>query len=292
MKTLLPTLFVSLLIGQTLVDPSPALLAQQISSQPSQALRPITEQYAVADDGTILTWEAFLAPGGGVHPNVLIIHGGGFNGNEDGPGQLVCAQDLSDAGMNAFIISYRLAPPGMLPGQTSDGRYPDQTNDVHLAVRAARQDPRGNGKVGAVGGSAGGSHTVYVAATGTPGDDQIDAGVSLSGAYNFGDTASWSWQGGYFFSSVSNYVGATDAKTLTAASPIAFIKAPMSPLLLYASADESMPPQQITDLIAQLNTVRAKNYQQTVYSGHGHAFAYWSKISPDVIEFLLDVLNR
>ena len=278
MKALLTTLLVGLLVWQPL--------------RSSQGVVPITEQYAVADDGTPLTWQAFLVPGGGVHPPVLIIHGGGFNGNEDGLQQLVCAQDLVAAGMNAFIIEYRLAPPGRIPGQVSNGRYPDQTNDVKLAVLAARNDPRGNGLVGAVGGSAGGSHTVYVAATGTPGQDQIDVGVSLSGAYDFGDTASWSWQNGYFFSSVSNYVGATDAKTLTAASPITFVKVPMPPLLLYASSDESMPPQQITDLVEQFGDVSVVNFKNTIFSGHGHAFAYWSKISPQAISFLLGELAQ
>ena len=36
------------------------------------------------------------------------------------------------------------------------GRYPDQTNDLKQAVRAARQYPGGNGKVGAIGGSSSG----------------------------------------------------------------------------------------------------------------------------------------
>lgn len=278
MKILLPIFCVALLIGQAHVS--------------GQALRPIIEQYGVADDGTILTWQAVLAPGGGTHPNVLVIHGGGFNDNPADPNMLKCAQDLANAGMNAFIIDYRLAPPGLLPGQTSDGRYPDQTNDVKLAVQAARNDPRGNGKVGAVGGSAGGSHTVYVAVTGTPGDDQIDVGVSLSGAYNYGDKASWKWQGGLFLGWVSNYVNSTSSQVLTAASPIAFIKGPVPPLLLYAAASEAMPPQQIADLVAALNTARVKNYRQTVFPGHAHAFALWNTVSADAINFLLPVLTR
>jgi dipeptidyl aminopeptidase/acylaminoacyl peptidase len=56
----------------------------------------------------------------------------------------------------------------------------DQTNDLKQAVRAARKYPGGNGKVGAIGGSAGGSHDVYLAATGTKDDDRLDAAVALS----------------------------------------------------------------------------------------------------------------
>ena len=78
---------------------------------------------------------------------------------------------------------YRLAPPGALPGQTSAGFFPDQTADVQLAIRTARSNPRGNGKVGAIGGSAGGHHAALAACIGSPGDDRVDVAISLSGAY-------------------------------------------------------------------------------------------------------------
>ena len=268
------------------------LFSTPLRAATTDRITPIIEQFAVADDGTPLTWAAYLASGPGPHPSVLVIHGGGFFSDENGPKQVDCAQDLAEAGMNAFIISYRLAPPGSIPGQRSDGRYPDQTNDVLLAVHAARVDRRGNGKVGAVGGSAGGSHVVYVAAAGTKGDDQIDVGVSLSGAYDFADEDSWTWQDGSFYDWVTNYVGSRDPAKLADASPISFVNKHMPPLLLYASTDEAMPPQQLSNLIAALNTLRSKNYQVTTFSGHGHSFAYWSKIRPDAIAFLMSVLQR
>src|SRR5207247_4929192 len=102
---------------------------------------------------------------------VLVMHSGGFRTGD--PGVSDAAQDLAAAGYLALAIEYRLAPPGRLAGQVSAGHYPDQTNDVKLAVGAARTDSRCNGKVGAVGGSAGASHTAYVAATGNAGADRI-----------------------------------------------------------------------------------------------------------------------
>jgi acetyl esterase/lipase len=268
------------------------LFATVIPAGASDRVTPITEQFGVADDGTPLTWAAYLAPGPGSHPSVLVIHGGGFFSDENGPKQVDCAQDLAEAGMNAFIISYRLAPPGSIPGQRSDGRYPDQTNDVLLAVHAARVDRRGNGKVGAVGGSAGGSHLVYVAATGTKGDDQIDVGVSLSGAYDFADEASWSWQDGSFYDWVTNYVGSRDPSKLAAASPITHVNKHMPPLLLYGSMNEAMPPEQLSNLVMSLTSFKVSNYEVTTFSGHGHSFSYWSKVKPEAIAFLLDVLKR
>ncbi|HEY3662046.1 MAG TPA: alpha/beta hydrolase [Chthoniobacterales bacterium] len=278
---MLSTLIIPLVIGQIV-----------IAAQSARALGPIIEQYGVADDGTILTWQVFPAKGAGEHPNVLVIHGGGFSANPADSKLLACAKDLSAAGMNAFVIDYRLAPPGMLPGQKSDGRYPDQTNDVVVAIRAARADSRGNGKVGAVGGSAGGSHIVYTAANGTPGDDRVDAAVCLSGAYDYGDKTSWRWQQGAFLGWVSNYVDSTDARVLEAASPVSFIKGIMPPLKLYTSDSEPMPPQQLTDLVDQLESVRSRNYEQAVIPGRAHAFAYWNSISADAIDFLLPLLQN
>lgn len=280
-KRMLSTLIVPLVIGQA-----------QVSAQSPRVLGPIIEQYGVADDGTILTWQVFPAKGAGKHPNVVVIHGGGFSSYPADSKLLACARDLSAAGMNAFVIDYRLAPPGVIPGQKSDGRYPDQENDVIVAIRAARADFRGNGMVGAVGGSAGGSHIIYTAANGTPGDDRVDAGVCLSGAYDYSDMTSWQWQGGAFLGWVSNYVNSTDAGDLGAASPVAFIKGPLPPLRLYCSASEPMPPQQITDLTTQLSRVKSRNYQQTVLTGRAHAFAYWNSISSEVINFLLPLLQN
>ena len=68
-----------------------------------------------------------------------------------------------------------------------DGHYPEQTTDIQMAIRAARQDPRCNGLVYCVGGSAGASHSVYMAARGTPGDEMPDLIVCFSGPYDFAD---------------------------------------------------------------------------------------------------------
>ena len=128
------------------------------------------------------------AAGKGPWPAVLVIHGGLFlGGDANESGRRHRRAGLAAAGYVAYAINYRLAPPGRIPGQRSIGRFPDQYNDVHLAVQAARDDYRSNGKVGAVGGSAGATHAVWVAATGTAGQDRLDAAVGISGAYDFSD---------------------------------------------------------------------------------------------------------
>jgi acetyl esterase/lipase len=96
-------------------------------------------------------------------------------------------------------IEYRLAPPHLemntpvhlFPGQNNihdDGHYPEQTDDVRDAIVHYRNDPRSNGQVVVIGGSAGGSHSLYLAGTGTPGNDMPDLAVLLScGVSNLAD---------------------------------------------------------------------------------------------------------
>jgi acetyl esterase/lipase len=242
--------------------------------------------YATAEDGTQLKWTVFPAVGPGPHPAVLVIHGGGFDREPSSPRMHQAARDAAAVGFNAFLVEFRFAPPDKLPGQKSSGRYPEQTNDLKRAVRAARQYPGGNGKVGAIGGSSGGSHDVYLAATGSKGDDRLDAAVAISGAYDFNDRGSL--KHAPFQRKVVNYVGSSDPDSLRKASPITYIDSEVAPLYVIASSDESMPPEQFSDLIRKLHEVGAKDFKQLLRTGHRHSFSNW----PDVREKALDFLKE
>ena len=134
------------------------------------------------------------------HRVAIVIHGGGFSA---GGMQTAVAQELSQYGFMGVAIEYRLAPPHdemntplhPFPGQNNiddDGHYPEQTDDVRDAIVHYRNDPRSNGEVVVIGGSAGGSHSLYLAATGTPGNDMPDLAVLLStGASNLTDPNGW-----------------------------------------------------------------------------------------------------
>ncbi len=250
---------------------------------------PVTEVYGTASDGTLLHWVVYTPQTPGPWPVVLVIHGGGFlSGTPDSsPESIVCAQDLAAAGYLALSIEYRLAPPGMLVGQTSDGRFPQQTDDVKVAVRAARSDSRGNGQVGAVGGSAGGYHAAFAATTGTPGDDRVDVAVSLSGAYDLSDFSP-SPNIASFTSFVTNYVGVTTAGTLALrnASPAWLLDHSASPLYLVNTLEDPMPYSQLPDMIAKLDAAGVTNYQALSLVGHAHAFAYWQIVKDHSLAFL------
>lgn len=247
--------------------------------------------YGKADDGTELRWTLYPGAGPGPHPAVLVIHGGGFVREPNSPKTIQTAEDAAAAGFNAFHVEYRLASRrGVLPGQKSSGRFPDQTNDLKIAVRAARKYTGGNGKVGAIGGSAGGAHAVYLAATGTPGDDRLDAAVALSGAYDFTDLGSQEQQN--FKRLVINYAGSADVAALQKASPITYVDKATAPLLVIASDEDAMPPQQYVDLIKKLDAVGATDVQKLLRIGsRAHAFAYWPEVKERCLAFLKDKLG-
>ena len=271
----------------------------------------VIEQYGVGSSpfgDTPLNWRAFVPSDTGVHPAVIVIHGGDFYGGIFNDTQtdeaLVCA------GFVVFDIGYRLAPPGKVPGQPAAdlGRYPEQTDDLATAIRAARSPAPGsvahgrvNGKVGAVGGSAGGSHAAYCAAAPTLGTDQLDAAVLLSGAYDYHDPASLlDTRCAPFGEIVRNYVGCSPGPAcdgngglLDLASPYRRFTSSSSPVFIIASNLDVMPPNQFTILVNTVAAAHVPNCQQLLITqrpgANGcteHSFALWPEVSDQAIAFL------
>ncbi len=248
-----------------------------------------TEVYGTASDGTVLHWMAYTPSTPGPWPAVLVIHGGGFIGGapDSSADSVTCAEDLAAAGYMAFSIEYRLAPPGRLAGQRSDGRFPEQTDDVKVAIRAARADARCNGQVGAVGGSAGGYHAAFSAVTGTPGDDRLDVGVSLSGAYDLSDFSPNPGLASYT-ENVLNYVNAStsDIAALRQASPAWLADRTAAPLFFANTIEDPMPYSQLGDLIQHFDSLGVTNYQAASYAGGNHSFANWAAAKQEALAFL------
>ena len=242
-------------------------------------------------------------------PAILVLHAGGFKSGEAGPVNV--AADLARAGFFALATEYRLAPPHSQmnapdhppPSQNTvvpvdDGHYPEQTTDIRMAIRAARKDPRCNGLVYCIGGSAGASHSVYMAARGRPGDDQPDLIVCMSGPYNFANlqhlqTPCRPMQT-CFWDSVINYVGVPDFEhnraALETASPITYITSNFPPAFIMVSFNDASALRlfDFTELLAKLESVGitestssrpvAHHYKQWVVPaglGTFHAFEYW-----------------
>lgn len=220
--------------------------------------------YTTTPSGVALYWERIEPTTGTSWPAVLVIHGGGF---KSGRPQTAIVQQCADAGFLALGVEYRLAPPGNemrvdhgheAPGQDTvgdDGRYPKQTYDIGKAIQIARADPKCDGRVFCIGGSAGGSHTAFMLASGTAGDNQPDLGVIMScGVSNLGDPnllalatvpGETSPHG-----ACTNYVGIVpdpwptysggDLATLTAASPVTYMTGILPPVWVMISSIDSL----------------------------------------------------
>jgi hypothetical protein len=201
---------------------------------------------------------------------------------------------MSAAGYLALSIAYRLAPPGRIDGQTSTGCAPQQYDDIKMAARAARADPRCNGKLGVIGGSAGGTHAAWLAvdhlATETPpwsGEDRPNGAVCLSGPYNFTDYRPNANLDG-LVSNVTSYCCVPDTTDptdedraiLDANSPVTRVDNMARPMLLVNSQHDFTPIEQQEDMVAALDAAfgNEPNYEGITLSGNDHAWALWPVI--------------
>jgi hypothetical protein len=291
----------------------PTLTATEPST--SGCVTSVTEQYGTGQSvfgATPLAWRAFVPNDTGTHPAIIVIHSGDFNAGTFKDTQT--DQDLVCAGFVVFDILYRLAPPGELSGQPERdlGHYPEQTDDVATAIRAARNPAptsvafgRVNGKVGAVGGSAGASHAAYCAAAPTLGGDQLDAAVLLSGSYDFHDPASLlDTRCTTFGLFVRNYVGCSPGPAcddngglLDLASPYRRFTSSSKPVFIIASNLDPMPPNQYTILVNKVAAVGVPNCQHLLITQTpgpdgctGHAFQLWSTVKTQAIAFFNTLL--
>lgn len=231
----------------------------------------IPTQYATADDGTPLHWTMFAPNDGQKHPVVLLLHGGGFT--LPNPVPVFVATDLVATGYTVFSnVEYRLAPPNRITGQVSLGQFPNQTDDVTLAVQAAINDPRSNGEVFVIGGSSGGSHAAVLAARGL-----VKAAVLLSPAMQFDATPT----SAQFRQAVNSYA----PNRLVEASPNTMLVTEESPIFIVAFTQDSMPANQYTLGVARLVAIGA-SYDSLLVLGVGHAFSLWSTVKTQAISFL------
>lgn len=238
--------------------------------------------------GTDLRWSRFTPISGGpTWPAAVVLHAGGFKTGNRGPGDI--SQDLANAGFLTFAAEYRLAPPhtpmnSVSPGDgqqdpPSDGRPPQQTDDVRRAIRAARADSQCSGKVVIVGCSAGGSHGAWWGIAGTADDDKPDAVVALSGIHDLDNSAFLS--DSHNLSDVQNYLdhllteGTPFHNAAKDASPYWLtVGATPTPMLLFNSTSESVDPTVLSTMVTKL-TNAGGTIESHLRTGTEHAGAYW-----------------
>lgn len=292
-----------LMLSHLMAPASKAQAPAPTPARPSIALLPDFQPgvYQMGDT-TTLTRIEFVPDSTqfpGRRPIAIIIHPGGFHGGSYGAADMnPVYHDFVAAGFLTFGIDYRLAPPGKITGQVphymdptgASGRPPEQTDDIKQQVLSARNDLRGNGTVVTVGGSAGGSHAVWVAMDGAENEvptwnssKLANAAASLSGPYDYGSRVGDPDLVAAFVDAITNYTKTKDTDTATQhmLSPIVLVSSLSKPMILIDSEHDGQPPAQRTTMTSALNTAGVTNKSFTVMGSSGHAFEYWTTTDPN-----------
>lgn len=158
---------------------------------------------------------------------VVVVHGGFWRKEYDRAHAAPQAQAFADAGYHVAVLEYRRS--GM-PG----GGWPGTFADVTAGVAAVRADPTLPGRTVLIGHSAGG-HLVALAAA-QPWALGLAGVVSLAGVVDLARSREENLGDG----AVEDFLGRTDAETITAADPAAH--PPAVPVaLLHGALDQTVP---------------------------------------------------
>lgn len=194
----------------------------------------MNEPYGTATDETPLTWDIEMPVGATCVPWIFTIESAHWVIDR---GVLPdVTQSILNKGWAPVHPWHRLAPPGLITGQVGDGRFPQQTDDLEMAVAAALLDPRCDGRVGVVGGSGGANEAAFLQAKGL-----VFAAVLFSPATYLPDLEGT----GPAWGKAVNY--AATAEDREAASPLIYLDVAISkPVMLVAYDADQMPANQYT----------------------------------------------
>jgi alpha-L-fucosidase 2 len=249
-------------------------------------------------EGQPLTMDYYAPKGEGIHPIVIIIHGGGYHGGDSKSGSEAYVADfLAPAGFAVFSVNYRVAPK--YP-------YPYMVLDVQRAVRYIRYNAKKwNGdpdKIALVGGSAGGFLSNMVGLLNAPGDPKAanpveresakaQAVVSLFAQSSF-EFVPLNADVHRFLDPLIAQKGEKEA--IREASPITYVTKDDPPFLqIIGDQDEYIPVSETVNLENALHKVGV-SCETIVIRGGKHGTGGWNKIPgvPDWERLMTEWLNR
>ncbi len=248
-------------------------------------------------DGQQLTMDYYAPKGGGIHPIVVIIHGGGYHGGTSkSDSEAYVADFLAPAGYAVFSVNYRVAP---------EYPYPCMVEDVQRAVRYIRYhakewnaDPD---RIALVGGSAGGFLSNMVGLLDDEGypeaADPVDR-VSAKAQAVVSLFAQSSFEFVPLNGDVHRFLDLQIAKrglkeTIREASPITYVSKDDPPFLeIIGDQDEYIPVSETENLKRALNKVGVE-CDLIVIKGGKHGTGGWNSIPgvPDWEREMTEWLN-
>lgn len=237
-----------------------------------------------APSGWVQTMDYYAPAGEGLHPAVIIVHGGGFTGGTSRNGsEAYCADFLAPAGYAVFSTNYRLAPANTLTDMVADVQRAIGWVKTHAAQYNV--DPK---KVVLLGGSAGGYLSNMVGVKARHGE--LAAVVTLYGISNLAEMPKpEDWK-------TRKVLGDTPVTedALLSASPLSYVGKGEPPfLLIHGDHDESVPFQQSVNLRDALRA-QGNTAELIAIPGGIHGTWTWHAL-PDVPDWereMVEWLNK
>jgi len=228
-------------------------------------------------EGFELKGDIYEPRGAGLHPGVIVVHGGGWT-RRQGDMTGIC-RDLANAGFVAFNITYRLSPKN---------HYPAPAEDVRSAIdwfKSHAQEYQVDPERLAGWGYSAGSHLLLLAAIdGSAGLKAIVVGAAPT------DLTPWSGS-----SLIRDFIGAEEKdkpELWKAASPVFHVTEKSPPLFMYhGGADWLVWPHQMEEMA---EAMRAKNRPVEThldpYKGHFTVYLFGQKWVDMGVKYLSDRL--
>jgi alpha-L-fucosidase 2 len=234
-------------------------------------------------DGRPLTMNAYIPPGPGPFPTVIIAHGGGWEGGDKVVYVPPIFKPLAKAGIAWFSIDYRLTPYV---------HNPDQMEDFRAAIRYVKQHAAryhvDTNRLAIFGESASGQMVAQVGAEPCPGCE-VQAIVCFYGVYKFEE-------GGRFAGRLEAMFGPDrTAETLRQYSPI-YLAHPGMPPVLVVQGDKDPLFAGSTEYVEQLKKLGVPHEYVVVHGApHGienwEGHPEWSFYKEKVVEWLRATLR-
>jgi len=231
--------------------------------------------YGIAGKEKLLL-DAFIPPGEGPFPAVILVHGGGWVSGNKTNYVTPMIGPLDKAGIASFSINYRLAPKY---------RYPACVDDLETSIRWVRAnaavyrvDPE---RIALLGESAGG-HLVEWAAVRASGDTRVAAVVAFYAPCDLlAETRTRGVLGVTMIGLFGiNTFNAAAEKILHDASPLNYAHSGMPPfLLLHGTADSTVLYEQSLNWQARLRELNVPCSLIPIQGGI-HGMDRWLAIDP------------
>ena len=233
--------------------------------------------YSTVADRELLL-DAFVPKDDGLHPAVLVVHGGAWRSG-DRKQLRGYANALAKRGFVCFAIDYRLAPKDKFPAQIEDCR--EAVKWIRANSAEYNVDPN---KLGAIGYSAGGHLVCLLATTGeAPSemngnvDTRIQA-VAAGGAPTdfraFPDNGKWAeyWMGGDL---------KTQPDRFHDASATAFVDKDDPPVFFFNGTDDKLVPIEWSRSCFEALKSKGVKTEMHVIDGAGHLTAAMNPVALD-----------